>query len=89
MPHNSLYFTVINLENASVNDVLATEIEAYGTDFVPHTGKLTDISKFFTQGINFNTNIRPFKKLIFNVNYFLNRADENPDSFMDSVKRSF
>ncbi len=89
MPHNSLYFTIINLENASINDVLVTEIEAYGTDFVPQTGKLTDISKFFTQGINFNTNIRPFKKLIFNINYFLNRSDENPDSFVDSVRGVF
>lgn len=89
MPHNSLYFAVINLENASENDVLVTEIEAYGTDFVPQTGKLTDISKFFTQGINLNINIRPLKKLIFNVNYFLNRADENPDSFTDSVKGVF
>lgn len=85
-PQNNLYFNAINFETLlSVRDVLVTEIEAYGTEDIPEKGELYQKSVFFSQGISFNASIRPVQTLMFSLNYFLNRADQNPKSFADSV----
>ncbi len=88
-PQNSRFYKAVNIENPTINDVFVTEIEAFGTDLIPESGKITDISTFFTHGINFNTNIKPFSSLTFSLSYFLNRADQEPNSFIDSVKDAF
>lgn len=88
-PQTSLFYKAVNIENSTINDVFVTEIEAFGTDIIPVSGKLTDVSTFFTHGINFNTNLKPFKRLTFTLNYFLNRTDQEPESFIDSVGDAF
>lgn len=88
-PQNSLFFRAINMQVSSVHDVFVTEIEAYGTDIIPQSGKITDASTFFTQGISFNANIKPSAVLSFRLNYFLNRADQNPASVINSVGGAF
>ena len=89
VPQNSLFFRVINMQVSSLNDVFVTEIEAYGTDIIPKSGEITDISTFFTQGINFNAHIRPSASLFFRLNYFLNRSDQNPASVINSIGGAF
>jgi hypothetical protein len=82
------YFKVINMKTVSaigITDVLVTEIEAYGTDVVPQTGKLIDTSTFYTQGLNLNANLRATSNLSFSFGYFINRADQSPRSVMDSI----
>jgi hypothetical protein len=86
---DALFFRAINLEIATVSDVLVTEIEAFGTEVVSSSGKITGTSTFFTQGINLNTNLRPIDSLTFSLNYFLNRADQHPKSIIDSIKGAF
>jgi len=88
-PQSGSYFRVINRESASINDVLVTELEAFGTDVIPQSGKITDVTTFFTHGINLSANVRPFNRLTFSLNYFLNRADENPDSVLGSIGGAF
>jgi len=88
-PQNSLFYKAINLETLLIRDVLVTEIEAYGTENIPETGELYQKSVFFSQGINFNASIKPVDPLIFSLNFYLNRADQNPRSFTDSVSGAF
>lgn len=88
-PQNSLYFKAVNMENASVIDLLVTEIEVFGTDEIPQSGKTTDVTTFFTQGINFNASLRPVQRLTFSLNYFLNRSDQNPASIAKSIGGAF
>jgi hypothetical protein len=88
-PQSGLYYRIINLDNASISDVLVTEIEAYGTDIIPQSGKITDTSTFFAQGINLNVNIKPVKKVTVLLNYFLNRSDQNPESLFNSISGAF
>jgi len=83
----ALYFKVINMKTVNaigITDVLVTEIEAYGTDVVPQTGK-TDTSIFYTQGLNLNASLRATGNLSFSFGYFINRADQSPESFLDSI----
>jgi hypothetical protein len=85
---NASYFKVINMKTVNaigITDVLVTEIEAYGTDVVPQTGKLTDTSTFYTQGLNLNASLRATGNLSFSFGYFINRADQSPESFLDSI----
>jgi len=89
VPQNSLFFRAVNMQVSSINDVFVTEIEAYGTDIIPKSGEITDISTFFTQGINFNAQIRPSASLFFRLNYFLNRSDQNPASVVNSIGGAF
>src|SRR4030042_2252404 len=87
-PQNASYFKVVNMKTVNaigITDVLVTEIEAYGIDVVPQTGKVTDTSTFFTQGVNLNANVRATSNLSFSVGYFINRADTNPESIIDSI----
>jgi len=88
-PQNALFFRAINMEVASVTDVLVTEIEAFGTDVVPQSGKLSDETTFFTQGVTFNASFRPLNTLVFSFDYFINRSDQNPKSPLDSVEGIF
>jgi hypothetical protein len=88
-PQNRLFFRAVTMDTATVSDVLVTEIEAYGTDVIPQSGKITDTSKFFTQGINFSATIRPISTLSVALNYFLNRADQNPVSLFNSIAGAF
>lgn len=86
---NNLFFKAINMDTASLNDVLVTEIEAHGTDVIPRSGKLSDTTTFFTQGINLNAQIRPINRVTVALNYFLNRADEKPESVINSMAGTF
>ena len=88
-PQNALFFRAINMEVASVTDVLVTEIEAFGTDVIPQSGKLSSESTFFTQGLNLNASLRPINTLMFSIDYFINRSDQNPESPLDSIEGIF
>jgi len=88
-PQNSLFFKAVNMETAAIRDIFVTEIEVFGTEDIPETGKLYQKSVFFSQGINFNASIKPVEPLIFSFNFYLNRADQNPISFTDSVGGAF
>lgn len=83
---SALYFKLVNMNIISgVSDVLVTEIEAYGTDVISQTGVTTDVVTLFNQGLSFNANIKPFSKLNFSLNYYINKNDNNPESVLDSV----
>lgn len=82
------YFKAVNLNTVSPvggSEVEVTEIEAYGTDVVPETGKITSVSTSFNQGLNFNVNMRPVAKLNSSLTYIVNRTDTNPISPWDSI----
>jgi len=83
------YFKIVNLATASINDVFVTELEAYGTDIVSKTGKQTDVATFLSQGINLTTSIKPVRTVVLSMNYFLNRADQGPDSIIGSTGGAF
>jgi hypothetical protein len=90
-PQKASFFKVINLETVDVpgiTNVLATEIEAYGTQFFSQ-GKFTETNDFFNQGINLIVNVRPTPKLNFSLNYFLNRSDQNLVSIWNSIAGVF
>jgi hypothetical protein len=85
---NASYFKVVNMKTVNaigITDVLVTEIEAYGIDVVPQTGKVTDTSTFFTQGLVVNANLKVTNNLSFSFGYFINRADQSPVSLLDSI----
>ncbi len=83
---SALFFKLVTLKTITgINDVLVTEIEAYGTDIIPDTGKISDVSTLFNQGLNLNVNIRATSKLNFALNYLINRADNNPASVFSSI----
>jgi hypothetical protein len=88
-PQKDFYFKVVNLETASMNDVIVTEIEAYGTEHVSETGRVTDTTTFLSHGINLYTNVRPARSLTLSLNYFLNRSDQNPESVINSTGGAF
>jgi len=72
------------MNKSATNDVFVTEIEAYGTDLVQE-GWSTDTSTFFTQGLNLNANVKAASNLSFSFGYYINRADTNPVSLLDSI----
>jgi hypothetical protein len=87
-PQNASYYKVVNMKTVNaigITDVMVTEIEAYGIDVVPQTGKVTDTSTFFTQGLNLNANVRASSNLSFSFGYFINRADQSPESLLNSI----
>jgi len=86
---NARYFKVINMSTASLSDVMVTEIEAYGMDLVPDTGKVSDVTKVFTQGLNLSVNLMPVKKLSFLFTYYIDRTDQKAVSLLDSVSGVF
>lgn len=88
-PQRALFLKVVNQDVASVNDVFVTEIEAYGTDVIPSTGRLQNVASTFSQGINIITDIRATDRLTFSLNYFVNRTDQNPGSLLSSVGNVF
>ena len=79
------YLRVANQTNDA--SLKVSEIEAYGTDVVPETGKITNVSASFNQGLNFNVNMRPAAKLNSSLTYAVNRTDTdtNPISPLDSI----
>ncbi len=79
------YFKAVNLATATINDVFVTEVEAYGTDIVPSTGELSEVTEFFTQGLSISAGLRPLKKLSFSLNFYLNRSDQTPESILNSI----
>lgn len=87
-PTTARCFKAVNIALSGITDVLVTEIEAYGTDIVQE-GWSTDVSTFFTQGINLNAILRPVRRLTFSLDYFLNRSDQNPESIFDSISGAF
>ena len=85
---NASFFKAVNMQTVNapgITNVLVTEIEAFGTEVISETGKLTEVSNFFNQGINFVANVRPMPKWNFTFNYFINRSDQNPVSIWDSI----
>jgi hypothetical protein len=66
-----------------LTDVFVTEIEAYGSDQADDD-RLTTVSTSFNQQINLTATARSSEKLIFTFNYYLDRADQNPQSVPDS-----
>jgi len=91
-PQRASFFKVVNLETANVpgvTDVFVTEIEAYGTDVVPHSGIITDVSIFFRQGLNLAAQFRPTSKLNVSLNYLIDKADQGAVSPWDSVEGLF
>lgn len=88
-PQNAFFFKVVNIDTASINDVLVTEIEAFGTDKVLETGKFTNVTTFMSQGINLATSIKPVRTVVLSLNYFLNRSDQGPDSIIGSTGGAF
>jgi hypothetical protein len=81
----ALYLNIINMDISNLNDVIVTEVEAYGKDTIPKTGKIEDTNTFFTQSINLNTMIKPLESLSIGLNYYINRYDEHPDSILNSM----
>lgn len=86
--HSATYFKVVNMDTVNVlglTDVFVTEVEAYGTDNVPATGRITDDNTFFTQGLTLNARLNAASNLDLLFDYYLNRADHNPASTLDSI----
>jgi hypothetical protein len=85
--HSAPYFKVVNMDTVNalgITDVFVTEVEAYGTDNVPATGRITDVNTFFTQGLNLNARLKAASNLDLLFDYYLNRADQEPVSPLDS-----
>ncbi|MFH1703721.1 MAG: hypothetical protein ABIB41_09910, partial [Nitrospirota bacterium] len=85
---NASFFKAVNMQTVNapgITNVLVTEIEAYGTEVVSETGRLTEVNNFFNQGINLVASLRPLPKLTFALNYFINRSDQNPISLWNSL----
>jgi hypothetical protein len=91
-PQNASFFNAVTLETVNalgVTDALVTEIEAYGTDMIPVTGKLTNESKSLNQRLNLNASFVPFRKLSFSFNYSINDSVTRFDSFSDAFTNIF
>ena len=88
-PEKALYFKVVTLNTASISDVLVTEIEAVGTEIVPVTGKITDTITYISNGISLGTVIKPVRTVTLSLNYFLNRTDQEPESFFKAMSGAF
>jgi hypothetical protein len=78
-PQSASFYKVINLQASSISNVFVTEVEAYGTDSADEAVQ-TRVDTTFNQGVNFNTTYRPVTRLIFGVDYSLDRNDTNPVS---------
>ncbi|NOZ24844.1 MAG: hypothetical protein GXO94_01970 [Nitrospirae bacterium] len=87
--HKARYFKVVNMSTAGLSDVMVTEIEAYGTDFVPETGEISDVTRVFTQGLILSVNVVPVRRLSLLFNYYIDRTDQEDVSFPDSVSGIF
>ena len=88
-PQKASFFKVVNLETANVSgvsDVFVTEIEAYGTDVVPQSGIITDVSIFFRQGLSLDAQFRPISKLNLSLHYLIDKSDQGALSPWDSVE---
>jgi hypothetical protein len=85
---DALYLKAVNMDTATINDVPVTETEAWGTETFQE-GKNTETTTFFTHGINFTANYRPAARLFFTLNYYLNRADQEPESVLRSIGGAF
>lgn len=85
---DALFLNAVTMDTATVNDVLVTETEAYGTDIFKE-GKNVTTTTFFTHGINLSANFKPVRKLTFTVNYYLNRTDQDPESVWSSMGGAF
>lgn len=87
-PQSAFFFKVVNLETVDVpllTDVLVTEIEAYGVDVIPETGKVKEVTESFVQGLDFGVNLKPWQRLRVHLSYSITRSDANPDSYLDSL----
>lgn len=85
---DALYLKAVTMDTATINDVLVTEIEAWGRETF-HRGKNTQITTFFTHGINWSATYRPVTRLSFSLNYYLNRNDQEPESVLGSIGGAF
>lgn len=85
---NVRFYKVLNelpVSLTGLQDVFVTEIEAQGLEVVT-AGESTDITEFFSQGIDFRLGVRPWERLRIVLNYSITRTDSNPTSFLESVE---
>jgi hypothetical protein len=90
-PQKTSYLKVVNLATVNavgLTDVFITEIEAYGSDQVDDN-RLTTVSTSFNQQINLTAIARTSDILSLTFNYYLDRADQNPQSVPDSFSGIF
>jgi hypothetical protein len=85
---DALYLKAVTMDTATINDVLVTEIEAWGRETF-NRGKNTQITTFFTHGINLSATYRPVTRLSFSLSYYLNRNDQEPKSVLGSIGGAF
>jgi len=79
------YYKAVNKSKASVmHDVYVTEIEVWGEE---EAG--SEWYSFFTQSLNFNASFSPLRRLNFSFNYFIDKADQQPESFGGSFAGLF
>jgi hypothetical protein len=67
--------------------VTVTELEAYGEDDVE--GTLLDVFSNYNQQLNVSVDVSPWNRWRFLFNYSIDRADDNPDSPLESMGGMF
>jgi hypothetical protein len=90
-PQKTSYLKVVNMAMVNafgLTNVFVTEIEAYGSDQVDDD-KLKTVSTSFNQQINLTAITRSSDTLSFTFNYYLDRADQNPQSVAESFTGIF
>ncbi|MFZ5907262.1 MAG: hypothetical protein ACOYVJ_07610 [Nitrospirota bacterium] len=85
---DALYLKAVTMDTATISDVLVTEMEAWGRETF-NRGKNTQITTFFTHGINVSATYKPVTRLSFSLNYYLNRNDQEPESVLGSIGGAF
>ncbi len=86
---SALFFKVVNMSKALSNDVLVSEIEAFGVFVLPGAGEFTSTSDLLTQGLSLSSDVRIRDDLSMNIFYSISRNDENPAGFYEPVKGIF
>ncbi|MEJ2182882.1 MAG: hypothetical protein P8Y66_05120 [Nitrospirota bacterium] len=94
-PQTGPFFKVINQQAVDavtvplVTDVRVTEIEAYGIEAVPTTGKLSSEEEVIIQGFRVSASVAPFRKWSFDVNASVDRSDAQPENIAGSMGGTF
>jgi hypothetical protein len=94
-PQTGPFFKVINQQTVDtvsapgVTDVLVTEIEAYGVETVPATGKLSSQEEAIIQGFRVSASVAPFRKWSFDINASVDRSDAQPENIAGSIGGTF
>lgn len=83
------FFKIVNKQKSNITDVKATEIEAFGTDFIPTTGEIKSTTDSLRQGLNLGADIRLIRDINLSFSYFIGRTEKNPDSILSSTSGIF